>query len=107
MTLYIDPECVTCHGSGKVMGGDEYHDCPGCRLASRYVTRYCDGCSTEQPIVGMTFLKGELTRTEYAMCADCTDKAKAAHEASVEAAWRELRESGADELTLRAMAGDR
>lgn len=33
MKVYAD--CTTCHGTGKIMGGGEYHDCPGCRLTAR------------------------------------------------------------------------
>lgn len=107
MTIVIDPACTLCSGTGHVTVDYGSETCPRCRLQSRYQTRWCDSCHEERPAVGMTFMRGELTRTEYAVCADCQSKAKAAHEASVEAAWKELRDSGADELTLRTMAGDR
>ena len=88
MTITIDPTCSTCHGSGKIMGGDEYHDCPACRLRSRYATRYCDYCRTEQPVAGMTFFKGEYGNT-YTACEDCANgMIEDAHEASVEAEYR-------------------
>ena len=106
MTLYIDPECSTCHGSGKVMGGDEYHGCPGCRLRARYARRWCDSCHAEKPVAGMREMPGEFGNV-YTICAACIEAATLAHESSVEAQWRDLRDSGADELTLRAMAGDR
>jgi hypothetical protein len=54
----------------------------------------------------MREMTGEF-RNVYTICAACIEAATLAHESSVEAAWRDLRESGADELTLRAMAGDR
>lgn len=33
MTAY--PDCSLCAGSGLVIGGDEYQECPSCRLRSR------------------------------------------------------------------------
>jgi hypothetical protein len=29
------PDCSLCDGSGHVMGGDEYQQCPDCRLRAR------------------------------------------------------------------------
>jgi hypothetical protein len=29
------PDCALCNGSGQVMGGDEYQQCPDCRLRAR------------------------------------------------------------------------
>jgi hypothetical protein len=29
------PDCTLCAGSGQVMGGDEYQQCPDCRLRAR------------------------------------------------------------------------
>jgi hypothetical protein len=29
------PDCALCDGSGQVMGGDEYQQCPDCRLRAR------------------------------------------------------------------------
>jgi hypothetical protein len=29
------PDCSLCDGSGQVMGGDEYQQCPDCRLRAR------------------------------------------------------------------------
>ena len=105
MTVYIDPACPTCHGSGKIMGGDQYHDCPGCRLRSRHATRYCDACHRERPVAGMTFAKGEFGN-EYATCASCGEAAKVAHEASVEAQYRDAY-AGLSPLEQRFADGDR
>ena len=91
MTLVVDPACRTCHGRGEVFvddGDDGREPCPACRLRSRYVNRYCDQCSEQKPIAGMTFAKGELTHTEYAICAECMDRLRAVHEAAVEAEYR-------------------
>jgi DnaJ-class molecular chaperone len=55
-TVVIDPQCPTCKGFGTIQVDWGEDTCPSCRLKSRYMTRYCDGCSTEQPIAGMTFL---------------------------------------------------
>lgn len=106
MTLVIDPACSTCKGSGKIMGGDEYQDCPACRLTSRYAVRWCDTCHEERPVAGMRESRGEFGNT-YTACARCVEAAKVAHEASVDGQWKVLRDNGADELALRAAAGDR
>ena len=42
-------DCTTCHGRGHIMGGDEYHACPGCRITAAYrihLTNKADGVRT-------------------------------------------------------------
>jgi hypothetical protein len=35
LTIIAFPDCSLCDGSGLVIGGDEYQQCPDCRLRAR------------------------------------------------------------------------
>ena len=98
-------DCSCCHGSGFVIGGDDEQPCPGCNLKARHATRYCDACHRERPVTGMSFAKGEFGNT-YATCAECGEAAKVAHEAAVEAAYRDAY-AGLSPLEQRFADGDR
>ena len=95
--MNVDPSCSTCHGRGTVIVDWGDAPCPGCRLRARYEKRYCDACRTEKPIEGMRFVKGEWGN-DYAMCAECCDDAEAAHEAAVEAEYRDAYGDDFDKL---------
>lgn len=106
----IDPTCTTCHGRGFVIGGDDEQPCPGCNLSAREAertstTRYCDACHRDRPITGMTFARGEFGNT-YATCGSCAEAIAVAHEASVEAMYREAYD-GLSPLEQRYADGDR
>ena len=110
MTVYAD--CTTCRGSGLVMGGDEYQTCPGCRLRSRreesVEQEWCDaGPSNRGHYVAVGSTVPYERGSQFRMCLTCRDRLVAAHEAHVEGQWKALIDAGADEMTLRAMAGDR
>ena len=105
MSFYVDPACPTCHGKGYYYTDEGETPCAGCRLTERHATRYCDACHRERPVTGMTFAKGEFGN-EYATCAECGEADKVAHEAAVEAAYRDAY-AGLSPLEQRFADGDR
>jgi hypothetical protein len=94
------PDCALCDGSGQVMGGDEYQQCPDCRLRARR------NGAADALAIGAASLLGPIEQSEPEERGEGRESSiPAMTSAPTDAEW--YAEAEGDPLWQRFLDGDR